>query len=179
MFETLDTIDWSQVGSCYGWSKEIPAAIRGLFSDDATVRDTALGTLWMSLEHQGTVYEASALAVPFLLAILADPQIRVKRQLVHFLAHLGCRGLYLGHWYQDLRTRLIVLRRNEGKTFFPRKVADQYRNWEEDTHQRFREGLATLLSLLSDPDPLIHNHHMNSFLRSGEVDGFTHELSTI
>lgn len=155
MLEALDTIDWSQVGSCYGRSEEIPAAIRGLVSDDATVRDTALGTLWMSLEHQSTVYEASALAVPFLLAILADPQTRDKRQLVHFLAHLGCRSLYLRHWYRDLQTRLILLRRDEGDTLFPQETSDQYRTWEEDTHQRFREGLTTLLPLLSEPDPLI------------------------
>jgi hypothetical protein len=110
MFETLHTIDWPHVESCYGTSEEIPAAIRGLVSAEASVRDKARGTLWMSLEHQGSVYEASALTVPFLLAVLADPQTQDKGQLVHFLAHLGCRDLYLGHWYANLQIRLV--RRN-------------------------------------------------------------------
>ena len=42
MFETLHTIDWSHVESCYGTSEEIPAAIRGLVSAEASVRDFLL-----------------------------------------------------------------------------------------------------------------------------------------
>jgi hypothetical protein len=155
MFETLNTIDWPHAQSCYGTSEEIPAAIRELVSADASVRDRARGTLWMSLEHQGSVYEASALAVPFLLAILADPQTQDKRQLVHFLAHLGCRGLYLGHWYENLQTRLVLQRMKEDKTVFSQDARDRHRRWEEDTHQGFREGLHIFLPLLSDPDPAI------------------------
>jgi len=146
MLEALDNFDWSQVTNCYGRSRHIPEAIRELLSEDALVREIALRALWGVLEHQGTVYEASALAAPFLLEILADPQTQDKRQLVHFLAHLGCRGLYLGHWYQDLQTRLI-LQDTDGDNVLLR--------WEEDTHQRFREKLYIFLPLLSDPDPAI------------------------
>jgi len=155
MFETLNTIDWPHVESCYGTSEEIPAAIRGLVSAEASVRDRARETLWMSLEHQGSVYEASALAVPFLLAILADPQTQDKGQLVHFLAHLGCRGLYLGHWYEDLQTRLVLQSLKEDEPYFSQDATDRYRRWEDDTHQGFREGLHIFLPLLSDPDPAI------------------------
>lgn len=155
MLEALNAIDWSHVSGCYGWSEEIPSAIRGLVSEDPTERGTALGTLWMSLEHQGSVYEASALAVPFLLAILADPQTQGKRQLIHFLAHLGCRGLYLGHWYIDLSTRLAFQYQEEGHGPISQEVIDRHRKWEEETHQGFRKGLDTLLPLLSDPDPAI------------------------
>lgn len=155
MFETLDTIDWSRVANCYGTSEGIPAAIRELVSTNASVRDRAREKLWMLLEHQGSVYEASALAVPFLLAILAEPHAQDKRKLVHFLAHLGCRGLYLGHWYQGLQTRLVVQSMKEDETFFSQDATDRYRRCEEDTHQGFREGLHIFLPLLSDPDPAI------------------------
>jgi hypothetical protein len=108
MLEALDTINWSQVESCYGWSEEIPEAIRGLLSEDATVRDTALGTLWLSLIHQGTVYEASVLAVPFLLEILAAPRTPDKCQLLRFLVELGTQSRCLGPSYQTLLPSLAV-----------------------------------------------------------------------
>src|SRR5258708_13960539 len=127
MFETLNTIDWPHVESCYGTSEEIPAAIRGLVSAEASVRDRARETLWMSLEHQGSVYEASALAVPFLLAILADPQTQDKAQLVHFLAHLGCPWPYLGHWYEHLQTRPVSQRMKQDEPHFPPPPTNHYR----------------------------------------------------
>src|SRR5260221_11060504 len=140
MFETLNTIDWPHVESCYGTSEEIAAAIRGLVSAEASVRGRARETLWMSLEHQGSVYEASALAVPFLLAILADPQTQDKGQLVHFLAHLGCRGLYLGHWYEDLQTRLVLQRMKEDEHYFSQDATDHSRRGQEDRPHGFPKG---------------------------------------
>src|SRR5258708_23107673 len=125
MFDTLNTIDWPHVESCYGRSEEIAAARRVLVSAEASVRDRERETLWMSLEHQGSVYEESALAVPFLLRILADPQPQDKGQLVHFLAHLGCGGLYLGHWYEDLQTRLVLQRMKEDEPFFSQDAGDR------------------------------------------------------
>lgn len=155
MLETLDSINWSQVTNCYGKSRHIPGAIRELLSEDALVREIALRALWGVLEHQGNVYEASALAVPFLLEILTDPQTLDKRQLVHLLAHLGSRGRYLGNWYQPLDTRLTFQHINEDKSPVSQEIREYYRRWEEDTHQAFREGLSIFLSLLSDPDSAI------------------------
>ena len=152
MFETLDTIKWSQVESCYSRSNEIPAAIRGLVSDDAAVRQEAFGTLWSNLEHQGSVYEASALAVPFLLEILARPQSRDKLPLVHLLACLGSKGAHLGADFQPLETRLLLHSLNEEPPI-PREAMDNFRTWTEETHQAVREGLSLFLPLLADPDP--------------------------
>src|SRR5258708_17686834 len=67
MFDTLDTIDWSSLETAYGTAEAIPGALRDLASPDEEVRATAWQTLWSELEHQGTVYQASAYAAPFLV----------------------------------------------------------------------------------------------------------------
>lgn len=152
MFDTLKTIDWSQVGSCYGRSGEIPAAIQGLTSDDAITREQALGTLWTNLEHQGSVYEASALAAPFLLEIVAHPQAQDKRQVVNLLACLGSKGAYLRPGFQTLEMRLLSQRLQEEPPLHP-EALDDYRRWVEQTHQAVRKGLPLFLPLLADPDP--------------------------
>lgn len=149
MLETLDTINWSHVTSCYGTSEEIPAALRGLISEDAGVRGNALGTLWMSLEHQGLVYDASVLAVPYLLEILAAPQTLDKRDLLHFLVSLITQS---NTWtwncsYQTLE-RQICLSNWNSNSDVPSLEA-------EELHQKIREGLPLFLTFLSDPDPTI------------------------
>jgi hypothetical protein len=51
----------------------VPGQLRALLDPDATVRDEALGELYGNVFHQGNRFEASAYAVPFLLAMLTDP----------------------------------------------------------------------------------------------------------
>jgi hypothetical protein len=155
MLESLDTIDWSQLTSCYGSAEDIPAAIRGLTSDDAAIRQEAQGTIHLSLEHQGTVYEASAYAVPFLLEVLAAPQTKDKRELVEMLAYLGCKGAHLGNDFQGLEMRLVLEKIAENKSEEPQILQDARRDariWSEETHQAVREGLLLFLTLLADLD---------------------------
>ncbi|GHO89403.1 HEAT repeat domain-containing protein [Dictyobacter formicarum] len=109
----------------------------------------------MSLEHQGSVYEATALAVPFLLAILADPQTPDKREFIHFLAHIGCNGLYLNHRYQCLSTQHYSRMAKDADPISWREENALYEQLHEDTHRSFREGLSIFLLLLSDPDPVV------------------------
>lgn len=152
MLDTLKTIDWSQIGSCYGRSNKIPKAIRGLTSKDATARERALGTLWNNLTHQGSVYEASALAVPFLLEIVVHPQAQDKCQVVNLLACLGSKGAYLRPGFETLERRLLLQYIRDEPLPHPEAVYD-YRRWTEQTQQAVRNGLPLFLPLLADPDP--------------------------
>jgi hypothetical protein len=107
MLERLDAIDWSRLNTCYGHSEEIPVALRNLLSDDAALRRVAFGTLHTELTHQGSIYEASVYVVPFLLDLLALPDMPDKLSLVELLANLGSKNAYLGESFQELAMRLL------------------------------------------------------------------------
>ncbi|GAB3845665.1 hypothetical protein ACFPIJ_38535 [Dactylosporangium cerinum] len=79
--DELDTVDWTALTHAYGPAEDVPDLVRALYNPDETgdAFDELYGTVW----HQGSVYPATAAAVPFLAhAALhgADPA-RVLRLL--------------------------------------------------------------------------------------------------
>ncbi|MBC6461680.1 HEAT repeat domain-containing protein [Actinomadura sp. HBU206391] len=76
MLEGLDTVDWADLEHAYGSADDVPDLLRGAASEDDEVRDEAIDALFGTIHHQGTVYPASAPAVPFLaqLAVHAPLQ---------------------------------------------------------------------------------------------------------
>jgi hypothetical protein len=71
----LDEIEWHRLHGPYGTSKGVPAALRDLEAESARKRATAVGFLQEHLWHQGTVYEVSAPAVPFVADAALGPSV--------------------------------------------------------------------------------------------------------
>lgn len=69
----LDDVDWSGLRHAYGSADDVPGLLRTLRTPDQEERQEALHTLYASIYHQGSRYPASGPAVPFLLALAADP----------------------------------------------------------------------------------------------------------
>ena len=69
MLDGLDEIDWDILDHAYGAASDIPDVLRGVADGDDDALSELFGTVW----HQGTVYEATAYAVPFLIELLAVP----------------------------------------------------------------------------------------------------------
>ncbi|MFG2986450.1 hypothetical protein ACGFYQ_35265 [Streptomyces sp. NPDC048258] len=67
----LDAHPWLASSHAYGSAEDIPDLLRALTGTDADAADEALSDLYGSVLHQGTVYAASAEAVPFLARIAA------------------------------------------------------------------------------------------------------------
>lgn len=156
MLKGLDAIDWSRLNTCYGHSEEIPVALRNLLSDDAALHRVAFGTLHTELTHQGSIYEASVYVAPFLLELLALPDMPDKLSLVGLLANLGSKNAYLGDSFQELAMRLLfkdMAQAGRGESPDLQKRRSEYRMAVEKTHQVVREGLPLILSLLTDDDP--------------------------
>jgi hypothetical protein len=61
-----DQLDWGKLRGPYGTGEHIPHALDDLRSNDDKERASAVGFLMEHLWHQGTVYEVTAPAVPFL-----------------------------------------------------------------------------------------------------------------
>jgi hypothetical protein len=66
----LDEIDWSAVKGAYGPATEVPAYLRALMSADPDHREFASRLLHQTVWHQGDVYSATPVAVPFLYNLL-------------------------------------------------------------------------------------------------------------
>jgi hypothetical protein len=82
MFEDLEKIEWGKLTHAYGAADDVPGLLRSLTSRDQETRSNSIHELCSNIWHQGTVYEASAHAVPFLLQLLESPEIVVKEDLL-------------------------------------------------------------------------------------------------
>ena len=96
MLEDLDKIDWSKLKHAYGEATDVPNLLRSLLSNDKKVRDDAMYELCGNILHQGTVYEASSYAIPFLQELLKSPDTPDKASIAALLADMG-----IGHGYYD------------------------------------------------------------------------------
>lgn len=108
MLEGLDAIDWNKLQHAYGEAGDVPELIRSLRSTEEQVRENALHHLYGNIWHQGTVYEATAYAVPFLIELLEAPVTPDYAAILQLLQTLACGNSYLDahqtlDWYRSRR----------------------------------------------------------------------------
>jgi tetratricopeptide (TPR) repeat protein len=85
----LDDVDWRTLRHAYGPAADVPGQLRALLSPDAHIRGRALRHLYSNIWHQGSVYEATALAVPFLIKLLAYPWTPDRTGILYLLAAIA------------------------------------------------------------------------------------------
>jgi hypothetical protein len=78
MLEGLDAIQWDVLNHACGSAEDIPQLIRALCDEDDDIRDKTLYALYTNIWNQGTVYQATAYAVPFLIELLSAPEVTRK-----------------------------------------------------------------------------------------------------
>ncbi|MFI1420249.1 hypothetical protein ACH4VX_20140 [Streptomyces sp. NPDC020731] len=61
-----DAVQWQTPTHAHGSAVDVPDLIRALYQGDDTTTDEAVHEPYGNIHHQGTVYSASAPAVPFL-----------------------------------------------------------------------------------------------------------------
>lgn len=94
--EALQQVPWAQFSHAYGSATDTPSHLLALFSNEVEEREKALSQLWISICHQGSVYEASAVAVPFLIQILQEVPDEQKPYYSLDCHSLSCLGVPLG-----------------------------------------------------------------------------------
>lgn len=98
MLEGLDDISWSSLRHAHGEASDVPRLIRALVSADQPWRERALRDLFGNIWHQGTVYEATVHALPFLIDLLRHPATPDKDGVAMLVASIACgNGYYLVH----------------------------------------------------------------------------------
>jgi hypothetical protein len=89
MLEGLTKIDWTKLTHAYGEASDVPELITSLASKDEEERKSALWELYGNIFHQGTRYEATPYAIPFIFELIRDPQILDKANLIKFTVDLA------------------------------------------------------------------------------------------
>ncbi len=98
MKERLFEINWSSLEHAYGSAENVPNLLIDLQSKDSEIRKHAYHELFGNIWHQGTVYSATAFAVPFLFELLDSPITQDKDMLICLLASIASgSGYYQVH----------------------------------------------------------------------------------
>jgi len=81
----LDQVAWADVVHACGPAVDIPPLFEDLQSAGKIVRGKAWRELYGNLGHQGSIYQATSDAVPFLLEPLEDPDIPERCEVLIFV----------------------------------------------------------------------------------------------
>ncbi|SEF91181.1 HEAT repeat-containing protein [Thermomonospora echinospora] len=85
----LDAIDWAELTHAYGSAEDVPGQLRALRSPDEEARRTAFGKLYGNIFHQGSRYEATSYAVPFLVGMAVAPDTPDRDLLLWLLGAIA------------------------------------------------------------------------------------------
>jgi HEAT repeat protein len=146
MLEKLDSIDWSSLSHAYGEASDVPDIIRALASDDPETREEAISELHGNIWHQGTVYEATPYAVPFLIELLKADTVKGKDAILGLLSSIAEGSSYL-----DVHQDMDYFFGERDTLEFSVKLAQEF-DFVRLSHEAVVEGLPVYLALLSDAD---------------------------
>jgi tetratricopeptide (TPR) repeat protein len=85
----LDDVPWRTLQHAYGPATDVPGQLRALLAGDEHTRGRAYYHLHGNIWHQGTVYEASAYAVPFLIRMAAYAGTPDRPSLLNLITALA------------------------------------------------------------------------------------------
>ncbi|MBA9007689.1 HEAT repeat domain-containing protein [Thermomonospora cellulosilytica] len=183
--EGLDRIDWAELEHAYGEAEDVPGLLRTLRSADAKAREAAHRELSATIFHQGSRYEATPHAVPFLIRLAAAPDTPDRDQVLRLLARIAIGydqsrlpwGVNPAEW----RTEVAELQATGAEGMrrqldawveaAPDDAERNRRDWQRtcydfDRHlseavcglasyDAVRAGVPALCGLLEDPDPAV------------------------
>ena len=146
----LDDIAWGDLEHAYGSAEDVPGNLRGLLAGDERVRAKALGSLYGSIVHQGTRYEATRYAVPFLARLARDGSVGGRDKIVLLLASIaiGYDEAYLPRGYDpagDRRARAEL--RLETPEAWERQLDAWVAAAPDEPLRRMRESTREMFSL--------------------------------
>jgi len=140
MLDGLDAIPWGTLQHAYGSAEDVPELLRALPTAPAEDHGEE-GPLWQlfgNIWHQGTVYKATAYAVPFLIELVADPGTPNRVGILQLLAAIA-----EGSSYREVHGN----RRHDPE--FEAKRAQELDDVAK-AHRAVAEGLATFIAITEE-----------------------------
>ena len=152
MLEDVDKVDWASFEHAYGEATDVPSLLRQLMSEDAEQREEAYCDLTSNIYHQGTIYPATPVAVPFLFELLSSngPQDKgMVARLIGLIANgVGYLQVHAARQTDASRWREILS--SEGKTL--EAELEKEREVQRLTHLAVSKELPLLIPYLSDAE---------------------------
>src|SRR5665213_2473125 len=131
MLEGLNKVDWKNVRHFNGPATDVPKLLIDLLSKDKKAQSSAIHELFGNIWHHGRVYEATALAVPFLYEILENPSCSERFSIVWLLGAIA-HGSSPHQGHPPEKNEELI--------------------WAKNAHNAVRQGVKTILGLLNDKD---------------------------
>jgi len=145
MLEGLDKVDWSSLEHAYGTAEDVPGLIRALISPSPDERRGALDDLCGNLWHQGSIFEATSYAVPFLIELAASDKTPDRHLVLGYLGTLAC-----GSSFADRHGGMMRVSQEELSAQLEREL-----NWVDQTRRAVKSGEALYLAALRSNEHLM------------------------
>lgn len=138
--DDLDKIPWKNLTHAYGCAADVPDLLRALrtSSPDAEDEDSPLWHLFGNIWHQGSVYEATAYAVPFLIELAVDRQTPNRVGILSLLAEIA-----RGSSYRDVHGNSL------GEPDFERRRSKEL-SWARQAHDAVAAGFTEFAHLTNE-----------------------------
>jgi hypothetical protein len=136
----------------YGPASDVPKDIQRLASSDPDILDRAQWELFGSIYHQGTVYPATAVAIPFLIDVASDQRLPDRAKVCELLEAIAESSAIDP---EKIRQAWNSRRELHGETYSKPtedKAADQLADMAA-VRQAFLNQKGKIQSLQSDPEP--------------------------
>jgi hypothetical protein len=138
--DALDQIPWKHLTLAYGSAADVPDLLRSLrtASPDLQGEDSPLWQLFGNIWHQGTVYEATAHAVPFLIELAVDRSTPDRVGILSLLAEIA-----KGNSYREVHGNLL-----KDPDFEQRR--GQELSWARQAHEAVAAGFSQFVDLTNE-----------------------------
>jgi len=138
--DDLDRIPWQHLTHAYGSAEDVPGLLRALRKapPDLQGEESPLWQLFGNIWHQGTVYPATAFAVPFLIDIAADPNTTDRSGVLALLAEIA-----KGSSYRDAHGNLLK------EKDFQEKLGREL-EWVKACHEAVAKGFRVFVEITKE-----------------------------
>lgn len=152
MLENLDSVDWSNIDGAYGSATNVPALFRAVDGAQSIAEfEKAYGELFNVVNHQGTIYEATAPASRFIIQMLETTNDTNRR-----------------NYHLSILTEML-----RNSQYHPPVWGDYLREPQPITHYRFE--LSVYYAIAEKAEIFVHllsNEHMDNRAGSAYVLSF-------
>jgi hypothetical protein len=151
IFEAIDAINWEELEHAYGSAADVPEDLKRLFGADKEAAKEVVSTFWSNIYHQGTIYQATSYAVPFLIQALDFCPKGIKGSLVTLLGHIA-NGMSYNIQHQSLWEEGGTFDDGRTKTEAYKTETERQLHWVERGILAVWSGWDIFLDLLDDED---------------------------
>jgi hypothetical protein len=142
MLESLDQVEWDKLNDAYGPAGAVPDRIRMLAAPKKSTREQALHDLSYTIYHQGTIYDSSVAAIPFLLEIVASAEVGDRTPTLQIL-----EALSTGCSYHEAHAPLFFNREKSKTPEWQEKLREE-KGWVAVIHEKLNAAVPIIIEVL-------------------------------